>query len=151
VIPAQFRVIVTHRPRYACRACKQAVVVAPAPERLIKGGLHTEAMVGTSWYPNTPGTSCFTGQPQMLAAQDIKRAVLAFWVGYAAAELKPLFGCANSFWSPAIAIDETMGPVLDPSRGRTKKGFFWATARDDPPWGGTDPPTLAMPKKWRRR
>ena len=45
VIPAQFRVVVTHRPKYACRACEQAVVQAPAPERLIKGGLPTEAMV----------------------------------------------------------------------------------------------------------
>ena len=39
MIPAQFRVIVTHRPKYACRACEEAVVQAPAPERLIKGGL----------------------------------------------------------------------------------------------------------------
>src|SRR5262249_45319316 len=38
VIPAQFRVIVTHRPKYACRACEEAVVQAGAPERLIKGG-----------------------------------------------------------------------------------------------------------------
>ena len=45
VIPAQFRVVVTHRPKYACRACEQAVVQAPAPERLIKSGLPTEAMV----------------------------------------------------------------------------------------------------------
>jgi uncharacterized protein with PIN domain len=39
VIPAQYRVIVTHRPKYACRACGDAVAQAPAPERLIKGGL----------------------------------------------------------------------------------------------------------------
>ena len=45
VIPAQFRVIVTHRPKYACRACEEAPVQAPAPERLIKGRLPTEAMV----------------------------------------------------------------------------------------------------------
>ena len=32
--PAQFRVLVTHRPKYACRACEEAVVQAPAPERL---------------------------------------------------------------------------------------------------------------------
>ena len=31
VIPAQFRVIVTHRPKYACRACEEAVVQAPPP------------------------------------------------------------------------------------------------------------------------
>jgi hypothetical protein len=29
----------------ACRACAEAVMHAPAPERLIKGGLLTEAMV----------------------------------------------------------------------------------------------------------
>ena len=42
VIPAQYRLIVTHRPQYACRTCEQGVVQAPAPERLIKGGLPTE-------------------------------------------------------------------------------------------------------------
>ena len=31
VIPAQFRVIVTHRPKYACRACEEAPVQAPGP------------------------------------------------------------------------------------------------------------------------
>jgi len=30
VVPAQFRVIVTHRPKYACRACTDGVVQAPA-------------------------------------------------------------------------------------------------------------------------
>jgi transposase len=35
VVPAQFRVIVTHRPKFACRACTDGVVQAPAPERLI--------------------------------------------------------------------------------------------------------------------
>jgi len=34
-------------------------------------------------------------------------------------------------------------PVLDPGRGKTKTGYFWAIARDDRPWGGTDPPAVA--------
>src|ERR1700677_1879919 len=42
VIPAQFRVLVTRRPKYACRACEEGVVQAPAPARLIEGGLPTE-------------------------------------------------------------------------------------------------------------
>ena len=45
VIPAQHRILVTRRPKYACRACAGAVVQAPAPERLIRSGLPTEAMV----------------------------------------------------------------------------------------------------------
>jgi transposase len=93
VIPAQYRVIVTHRPKYACRACEEAVVQAPAPERLIKGGLPTEAMVAAVLVGKYAWHLPLYRQAQMLAAQglDIKRSILAFWVGYAAAELKPIY------------------------------------------------------------
>jgi transposase len=45
VIPAQFRVIVTRRPKLACRSCADVVVQRPAPVRLIEGGLPTKATV----------------------------------------------------------------------------------------------------------
>ena len=45
IVPAQFRVIVTRRPKYGCRACESAVVQAPAAARLIEGGLPTETLV----------------------------------------------------------------------------------------------------------
>jgi transposase len=45
VIPVQYRVIVTKRPKFACRACAGTVVQAPAPARLIEGGIPTEALV----------------------------------------------------------------------------------------------------------
>jgi transposase len=45
-------VIVTRRPKYACRACENTaadttagVIQAPAPARLVTGGLPTEALV----------------------------------------------------------------------------------------------------------
>lgn len=148
VIPAQFRVVVTHRPKYACRACEEAVVQAPAPERLIKGGLPTEAMVASVLVAKYAWHLPLYRQSQMLAAQglDIKRSVLAFWVGYAAAELAPVYLRLREhiLTSGKIAVDETVAPVLDPGRGRTKKGYFWAIARDDRPWGGTDPPAIAF-------
>ena len=147
MIPAQYRVIVTHRPKYACRACEEAVVQAPAPERLIKGGLPTEAMVASVLVAKYAWHLPLYRQAQMLAAQglDIKRSILAFWVGYAAAELKPIYLRLRELIlaSGKIAVDETVAPVLDPGRGRTKKGYFWAIARDDRPWGGTDPPAVA--------
>src|SRR5882757_1250920 len=147
VIPAQFRVIVTHRPKYACRACEQGVVVAPAPGRLIKGGLPTEAMVAYVLVAKYARHLPLYRQAEMLLAQglDIKRAILAFWVGYAAAELQPVYARLREIILTAgkIAVDETIAPVLDPGRGRTKKGYFWAIARDDRPWGGTDPPAVA--------
>ncbi len=45
IVPAQFRVLVTRRPKYACRACEEVVVQAAAPARLIEGGIPTEATV----------------------------------------------------------------------------------------------------------
>jgi transposase len=147
VIPAQFRVVVTHRPKYACRTCEQAVVQAGAPERLIKGGLPTEAMVASVLVAKYAWHLPLYRQAQMLVAQglDIKRSILAFWVGYAAAELKPIYVRLRELIlaSGKIEVDETVAPVLDPGRGRTKKGYFWAIARDDRPWGGTDPPAIA--------
>src|ERR1700684_1426697 len=87
-------------------------------------------------------------QAQMLAAQklDIKRSTLAFWVGYAAAELRPVFERLRELilTSGKIAVDETKAPVLDPGRGHVKEGYFWAVARDDRLWGGADPPAIAF-------
>src|SRR5947209_9605092 len=45
VVPAVLRVRVIRRPRYGCRACEEAVVQAPAPERPITGGMATEALL----------------------------------------------------------------------------------------------------------
>jgi transposase len=147
VIPAQYRVIVTRRPKYACRACEQTVVQAPAPERLIKGGVPTEAMVASVLVSKYAWHLPLYRQAQMLAVQglDIKRSVLAFWVGYAAAELKPVYLRLRELilTSGKIAVDETKAPVLDPGRGRVKEGYFWAVARDDRPWSGKDPPAIA--------
>ena len=147
VIPAQFRVIVTHRPKFACRVCEQAVMQAPAPERLIKGGLPTEAMVACILVAKYAWHLPLYRQSQMLRGQglDITRSTLAFWVGYAAVELKPIYLRLRELIlaSGKIAVDETVAPVLDPGRGRTKQGYFWAVARDDRSWGGTDPPAIA--------
>lgn len=45
IVPAQFRVLVVRRPKYACRSCEAVVVQAAALARLIEGGLPTEATV----------------------------------------------------------------------------------------------------------
>nr|WP_229583506.1 IS66 family transposase zinc-finger binding domain-containing protein [Paracoccus sp. S-4012] len=45
IVPAQLRVLVTRRPRYACRRCPGAVVQAHAPEHVVPGGLPTEALI----------------------------------------------------------------------------------------------------------
>ncbi|MGY3103514.1 transposase [Bradyrhizobium sp. LM3.4] len=54
IVPAQFRVLVTRRLKYACRSCGDGVVQAPAPAWLTEGGLSTEAAIAQCWYQNMP-------------------------------------------------------------------------------------------------
>ena len=147
VLPVQFRVLVTKRPKLACRACAGVVVQAPAPPRLIQGGLPTEAMVAHVLVGRFADHQPLHRQAQMLARQGVPvdRSTLAFWVGYAAAEVAPVVARLREIVlsSARIFADETVVPVLDPGRGRTKKGYFWTVARDDRPWAGADPPAVA--------
>jgi transposase len=146
VIPAQYRVIVTRRPKYACRTCQEGVVQAAAPARLIAGGLPTERLVAHVLVAKYADHCPLYRQSQILARQGITidRSTLAFWVGYAAAEIKPLWRLMREdlLRSTKLFVDETTAPVLDPGRGRTKTGYFWVLARDDRPWRGRAPPAV---------
>lgn len=148
VIPAQFRVLVTRRPKLACRACPGVVLQAAAPERLVPGGLPTEATVAHVLVARYADHLPLYRQAQMLARQGliIGREVLADWIGTAAQEIAPVVRRMRELLlaSPRLFADETTMPVLDPGRGQVKKGFAWAIARDDRPWGGTDPPAVVF-------
>jgi transposase len=144
VIPAQFRVLVTRRPKYACRTCEEGVVQAPAPARLIEGGLPTETLIAHVLVAKFADHCPLYRQAQIYARQgvDLDRSTLADWVGRAALLLRPVHErlLENLKASTKLFADETTLPVLDPGRGRTKTGQLWAYARDDRPWGGRDPP-----------
>ena len=146
VIPAQYRVIVTRRPKLACRACTGTVVQAPAPARLIEGGIPTEALVAQVAVARYADHQPLYRQAQMMQRQGviIERSTLSSWMGYAAAEVIPVVARLREMLlaSPRIFADETLVPVLDPGRGRTKQGYFWAVGRDDRPWGGTLAPAV---------
>ena len=45
VVPAILRVIATVRPKYACRSCENGVAQAPAPRRMIEGGMATTSLI----------------------------------------------------------------------------------------------------------
>src|SRR5947207_6046766 len=153
-VPAKVRVIVTRRPKYACRSCEKTgadtvagVIQAAAPARLIEGGLPTEAMVADVVVSKHADHLPLYRQSQILARHGVKieRSTLAQWVGAAAAELQPLHDhlISQLKLSPRLFCDETRCPVLDPGRGKTKTGYIWALARDARPWGGSDRPAVA--------
>jgi transposase len=146
IIPAQYRVLVTRWPKYACRSCQEGVVQAAAPARLIAGGLPTERLVAHVAVAKYADHCPLYRQSQILARQGIAidRSTLAFWVGYLAAEIRPLWRLMREelLRSTKLFVDETTAPVLDPGRGRTKTGYFWVLARDDRPWRGWAPPAV---------
>lgn len=148
VIPAQFRVIVTKRPKLACRACAGVVLQASAPPRLIEGGVPTEATVAHVLVSRYADHLPLYRQSQILARQGIEigREVLADWAGTAAMEAVPVVRRMREILltSARLFADETTMPVLDPGRGKTKKGYAWAMARDDRPWGSTEPPAVVF-------
>ena len=148
IVPAQFRVIVTRRPRYACRSCESGIVQAPAPAHLIPGGMPTEATLAHVIVSKYADHLPLYRQAQIYARQgiDLDRSTLAAWVGRAAFELQPVYEAllVNLKSSSKLFMDETTAPVLDPGQRKTKTGYFWALARDDRPWDGSAPPGVAF-------
>ena len=98
-VPAKVRVIVTQRPKYACRTCEKTgaddvagIIQAPAPAHLIEGGLPTEALVAdvvVSKHADHHAALSAIADPGA-PRRHIERSTLAQWVGAAAAELQPL-------------------------------------------------------------
>ena len=126
IVPAQLRVKVIRRPRYGCRACEEAVVQAPAPERPITGGMATEALLAHVLVAKFSDHLPLYRQAQIFARQGIAldRSTLCDWVGRACWWLEPLWRLVRRhvMGSTRIFADDTRLPVRDPGRGRTKTG-----------------------------
>jgi transposase len=144
IIPAQHRVMVTIRPRYACRCCSDGVTQAPAPVHVVPGGLPTEALIADVLINKYCDHLPLYRQSKIFARQgiEISRATLANWVGRGIAALMPI---TNRMRTDALArsrlfVDETTVKVLAPGTGKTKTGYMWVIVCDDRAHGGTDPP-----------
>jgi transposase len=146
-VPAQLRVRVIRRPRYGCRACAEAIVQAPAPDRPIVGGMATEALLAHVLVNKYCDHLPLFRQVQIFARQGIQldRSTLCNWVGRACWWLAPLHELLLStvLAAPVVFADDTTLPVLDPGRGRTKTGRLWCYAVDPRPWNGPGHPAVA--------
>lgn len=147
VIPVQYRVIVTSRPKMACRACSDGVFQAPAPKHVVPGGLPTEALIADVLVKKYADHTPFYRQAQALRRQgiEIDRGTMCNWAGRAAAWLGRLTSRmrADLLSGARLFVDETTAKVLAPGTGKVKTGYLWAIARDDGAHGGTDPPAVA--------
>jgi transposase len=154
-VPATLKVIVTHRPKYGCRACEGAVVQAPAPERPIPGGMPTEGLLASVVIDKYCDNMPLYRQAKRFEREGVKldRQTLCSWVGKVCFLLSPIYDYirADILGSPVIFGDETTVPVLEPGLGRTKTGYFWTYARDERPWSGERHPAVVYIYEDNRR
>ena len=116
--PARFRVIITRRPRYACTACRESVMQAPAPPHLIEAGIATEellAQIAVSKYAD--GLPLY--RQQAIYARDrveLGRSLMAGWLGRNGFHLEPLADriLHHIRAGARIFADETPLPTLAP-------------------------------------
>lgn len=144
IIPAQHRVMVTIRPRYACRCCTDGVHQAPAPARVVPGGLPTEALIADVLINKYCDHLPLYRQSKIFARQgiEISRATLANWAGRGIAALLPIVDRmrVDALARSRLFVDETTVKVLAPGTGKAKTGYMWVIVCDDRAHGGADPP-----------
>ncbi len=107
IVPAQLRVIVTVRPKYACRTCEGGVTQAPAPARLIEGALPTEGAIAHVLISKYADHCPLYRQSRIYARSglELDRSTLADWVGKAAFHLRPVYDCLKA----ALKTSSTLG------------------------------------------
>ncbi len=146
IVPAQYRVLVTVRPKMACRACGDGVAQANAPRHGVPSGLPSEALLADVLVKKYADHLPLYRQAQIMARQGVEldRATLANWVGRAAGYLKPIVELQKLQLLSVnrLFVNETTAKVLAPSTGKTKTGYLWAMVRDDRAHGGADPPAI---------
>ena len=149
VIPAQYQVIVTVRPKYACPKGRAGVVQAKAPAYLLENSWPTDALLAQISVAKFCDFNPLNRQSVAMARNGapIDRAVLADWMGRTGAQIAPVVDHMAKLLlkgSTRLYVDETTAPVLDPGRGKTKTGYFWAVLRDDRGWSGSSPPGVVF-------
>ncbi|MCB8878542.1 IS66 family transposase [Acidisoma silvae] len=148
IVPVQYFIRRTIRPKYACRACDGQIIQAPAPAHVVEGGLPSEALVAQILVAKHADHVPIYTQVQAMARQGIRinRNVVTGWAGRGAGELMPIWRRMREILLSGshLFVDETEVRVLDPGRGRTKISYFWAIARDGRPYGSQDPPMVVF-------
>jgi transposase len=144
-VPGHFTVIRHIRPALSCRCCG-GMVQAPMPSLPIERGLPSSGLLAQVLIAKYCDHLPLYRQSAIYAREgvELERALLADWVGKAAALTQPLVDAIGRhvLAGPVLHADDTPVPVLDPGRGRTKTGRLWVYLRDERPHAGQDPPAV---------
>ncbi len=136
LIPAQFKVIVYERAKYACKRCEEGgVVIAPAPPKPIDGGLPGFGLMADVLVKKYAEHLPLHRIREIYKRHgpEIAVSTLADWVAAGAEALEPVAAEIRKrvLASYVVQVDDTPLTVLDAQKpGGSKRGFMWAYLGD---------------------
>ena len=144
-VPGSFRVIRHVRPKLSCRAC-ETIAQAPAPSLPVRRGRAGAGLLAHVLVAKYADHLPLHRQAEIYAREDVDlcRSTLADMVGQTARLVRPLVDALarHVMSGERLHADDTVVPVLEPGRGRTRQARLWTYVRDDRPFGGSDPPAV---------
>jgi transposase len=140
-IPRQWKVVETVREKFTCRDC-EAISQAPAPFHVIPRGWAGPSLLAMILFEKFGQHQPLNRQAERYAREGvpISLSTMADAVGASCKVLDPLLRRVEAHVMAAQRLhgDDTTVPVL--AKGKTDVGRIWVYARDDRPFGGSDPP-----------
>jgi len=122
------------RPKYACHKCEEGVSIAPAPSRVVDKGKFGPGFLSFAITSKYTDHIPLNRMVEMLKRQGVELSVSTICdsVGRCADLLEPVWRamCKDVLASVAIQTDDTVIPVLDGDRDRTRKGRIWTYLGD---------------------
>jgi transposase len=144
-VPSHFKVIVHARPKISCRDC-ETITQKPMPSLPIEKGIPGPGLLAHVLIAKYDDHLPLYRQSEIYAREqmDIDRSTLAEWVGKMAFLLAPLAEAIARHVraGPVLHADDTVVPVLEPGRGKTRTGRLWVVVRDEQAFGSTAPPAM---------
>lgn len=127
--PAEFFVRRDIYPQYTCRAC-ETITAAPVPAAIIDRGLAAPGLLADVVINKyTDHLPLYRLEPRYARAGiELKRGMLAEWVGRVGLALQPLVDALRKqlLSEDILHADETPLQVLDPGKGQTKRAYLFA-------------------------
>jgi transposase len=135
LVPAQFKVIVFERAKYACRTCETGVVIAKAPAKPIDGGLPGFSLLADVLVKKYAEHLPLHRIREIYRRHgpDISVSTLADWVAAGAEALLPIAAEIRRRVLSAyvVQLDDTPLTVLDKQKpGGSKRGYMYAYVGD---------------------
>jgi transposase len=136
--PGGFRVEVTERRKYACRACQSGVVIGPGPDRVLDGAMPGPGLISEVIVRKIKDHCPLERQSRIFSERfgvPLSPSTLGDWIAGGAEVLRPLSQRIRTLAlkTTHLSLDDTPVRVLDKGHEKgVKRGRLWSFVSDGP-------------------